>query len=64
MRHSDKAPEVSLVEERTKALVHTVEYVGPNFLPAVKGLSWYDALKKVSPDHPLLTEHKPVEAMD
>lgn len=64
MSHSDKASETSMVEELTKALVHTVEYVGPNLLPAVEGWSWYDALKKVSPDHLLLTEHKPVDAMD
>ena len=52
------------VAELAQALVNTVEYVGKDTLPALPGWSWYDALKKVSPDHPLLTEHKPVEAME
>lgn len=32
------------------ALVHTVEYVGTDMLPAAEGWSWYDALAKYAPE--------------
>lgn len=54
----DSAAEV-LLRYVTTALVHTVEYVGPDTLPALPGWSWFDALSKVMPDHPLLTRHRP-----
>ncbi|QFP94500.1 hypothetical protein SEA_KEITABEAR_58 [Gordonia phage Keitabear] len=34
----------------SQAIVHTVEYVGNDMLPAVEGWSWYDALRHFHPD--------------
>ncbi|QKY78414.1 hypothetical protein SEA_BARSTEN_59 [Gordonia Phage Barsten] len=34
----------------SKAIVHTVDYVGNDMLPAVEGWSWYDALREFDPD--------------
>ncbi|AYR02439.1 hypothetical protein SEA_AFFECA_56 [Gordonia phage Affeca] len=34
----------------SQAIVHTVEYVGNDMLPAAEGWSWYDALREFHPD--------------
>lgn len=56
-------PEDDISAELLKALVHTVEYVGPKMLPAVEGWSWYDALVKFAPDdeeiRKLIELHRP-----
>ncbi|URC17676.1 hypothetical protein SEA_TARDUS_61 [Gordonia phage Tardus] len=37
-------------KQLSQAIVHTVEYVGNDMLPAIEGWSWYDALRKFDPD--------------
>lgn len=33
-----------------RAIVHTVEYLGNDVLPAKGGWSWFNALREVAPD--------------
>ena len=40
----------AIVEELTEAIRLSVEYVGVETLPPVKGWSWYDAMVKYAPD--------------
>ena len=38
------------IDMLVKAIVHTVEYLGNDVLPAKGGWSWFDALCEVAPD--------------
>lgn len=54
----------AVVEEFTEAIRLSVEYVGVETLPPVRGWSWYDAMRKYAPDKArrLVEEYERIEA--